>query len=624
MHNCGPLALQESPTVAGDEVRIGNDRMLAAIRLILWHRRPVSHVVETISSSWTAICWRSRTAPKLPPSQTLPSSWTGIYIEDGRREHTARFRYPGLLTAPDAVRLVNIHSPTNDGIINATLSDAILSQNPYFYALSYEWGPIEGLRTILLNGFSIQIRKNLYDFLSIYSEKGGARALWIDAICINQDDVQERNRQVSLMGDIYKTATCVRLWLGNEADSSGALLRHFREEGACIRAFARLPSNDDRDVRVVTELPPALEPTPPDLSQHVTALARLLRRSYWERAWIVQELILGRDITVHCGRETVSWSYLVALASSVWREYFEGTVIDKLFEHKLILTQGRMSLLEILSLYPNRKCQEPRDQVYSLLSLDSTPLKSGKKIIEVDYDIDLCSLLLRTFNASQGLTTRDAANFERLRLTLGLEWDDLFDAVHKPRYVRHGEPWFNPDRPFDVFAQDGSWGRVVTADPLSTGSYAGMLFITSDDDEYAWAPFHECGLARHATVGDYIFGLFGTSLALLFRLVEERLVFVAPMIIVTMERVAKPEDVKVSDFEHRLLLSSLFCRDDPTTGWNNFVRLNFLQWAATCGCLGKEQKLRGRLPPTAGRLPGTFWEMVDTKQSTQCSAGHTH
>lgn len=120
----------------------------------------------------------------------------------------------------------------------------------------------------------------------------------------------------------------------------------------------------------------------------------MLRRSYQKRAWIVQDLNLVRDSKVHCGRETVSRSYLHALASSacMWRKYFEGTVIHKISKHELILTQRRMSLLDILGLCPDQNVRSlaTRSTDYSLSSLDSTPLRSAK-MIEVDYDVDLCT-----------------------------------------------------------------------------------------------------------------------------------------------------------------------------------------------------------------------------------------
>lgn len=65
------------------------------------------------------------------------------------------------------------------------------------------------------------------------------------------------------------------------------------------------------------------------------------------------------------------------------------------------------------------------------------------------------------------------------------------------------------------------------------GSDAGMRIITSDDDTDAQVPWHDCGLARDAAVGNYIFGLYVTSLAFLFPLVEGSLLFVAPMILMT-------------------------------------------------------------------------------------------
>lgn len=611
-HGCGALVFQESPVVVGDQLHIRSDRIVRTIKLLAWQSRPMSHVVETLSSSWTGICWRTKDDSQA--SQNLTSSWTGQYAESGYWGHRASFKYPPLHPSTDAIRLLHIHPSAANGRVNATLSVATLSRKPFFYALSYEWGPAEGLRMILLNGKPFQIRNNLFDFLNVFSRRGGTSTLWIDAICINQEDIQEKTRQVALMGDIYRTATCVHLWLGNEADGSGELFEHFHAEGRCIREFSQQHCK-------VVESPPMLDPIPQDFPEHKVSLARLLHRSYWTRAWIVQELVLARDITVHCGSKTISWSYLRALALGPWSEYFEGSVIEKIFEHRMVTAaplKRQWPLLNLLALYPDQQCQEPRDRIYSLLSLDGT-IKSGKSLIEVDYEIDLCSLLLRTFNASQaGFDTRDAGNFERLRLALSLEWEEVLDSTTKPRYVKEGESWYSADRPFDVFAQVGVSGTVTSAEEVTAGPYAGMLFITLHPTTNFESPFLEGGLTSQAEVGDYIFELFGTSLALVFRIVDDVLTFVAPIIVLTVWQSAhKLEDIHISHFEHQLLVSSIFQGDDPAVGWSNFVRLNLVQWAAACGCLKENKRIGARLPQTAGSVPDVLWRKFDPSLSLE-------
>ena len=95
-----------------------------------------------------------------------------------------------------------------------------LRDRPGYEALSYTWGDPLDTRTVMLKDQPFQVTKNLEAALRnlrhrlIHGTKSNDRVLWIDAICINQTDIQERNVQVRRMLDIYKSATRVVIWLG--------------------------------------------------------------------------------------------------------------------------------------------------------------------------------------------------------------------------------------------------------------------------------------------------------------------------------------------------------------------------------------------------------------------------
>lgn len=92
-----------------------------------------------------------------------------------------------------------------------------------YFALSYNWGDSACTKTIILNGEPFQVTKNLYIALDknrtveIFNTR---YMLWVDAICINQEDLQERNLQVQRMQHIYKQGFVTYTWLGPEADES--------------------------------------------------------------------------------------------------------------------------------------------------------------------------------------------------------------------------------------------------------------------------------------------------------------------------------------------------------------------------------------------------------------------
>lgn len=96
---------------------------------------------------------------------------------------------------------------------------------PYF-ALSYVWGgPNIREHDLICNGRLMKITYNLWVALKAVWSKFPTRKLWVDAICINQDDISERNQQVAMMGDIYSRAECVAICVGEATPHSDAFLR---------------------------------------------------------------------------------------------------------------------------------------------------------------------------------------------------------------------------------------------------------------------------------------------------------------------------------------------------------------------------------------------------------------
>jgi hypothetical protein len=102
------------------------------------------------------------------------------------------------------IRLVYLLPSNKRGAtIQCRLVLANLGPDLIYEALSYKWGPILPEHQILLSGCRFNIRKNLWQALRQLRRKREERILWIDALCINQANVLERNHQVAQMGRIY-------------------------------------------------------------------------------------------------------------------------------------------------------------------------------------------------------------------------------------------------------------------------------------------------------------------------------------------------------------------------------------------------------------------------------------
>jgi hypothetical protein len=117
------------------------------------------------------------------------------------------------LSDSNEIRLLDLQPRRPGEGIKCTMRHVKLSENPQYEALSYMWGPKEHSQ-IEIDGVVVEVRRNLWNALLELRHEQDARTLWIDAICINQDDISERNHQVTQMGTIYKNSVRCVAWLG--------------------------------------------------------------------------------------------------------------------------------------------------------------------------------------------------------------------------------------------------------------------------------------------------------------------------------------------------------------------------------------------------------------------------
>ena len=105
--------------------------------------------------------------------------------------------------------------------VKCELQSAVFGPDtPKYIALSYCWGDAIHKTWISCNGQRLALTKDLLNAIRKLRRKGETMMLWVDQICINQEDVEERGSQVQLMRKIYKNAANVLIWLGDEADKS--------------------------------------------------------------------------------------------------------------------------------------------------------------------------------------------------------------------------------------------------------------------------------------------------------------------------------------------------------------------------------------------------------------------
>ena len=206
-----------------------------------------------------------------------------------------------------------------------TITEPSFSVNqvlPY-EALSYHWGSGEATFKIKIytEGFpgTFPIRPNLHAALNQLRLPDKPRRLWIDAICINQNDNDELNAQVSIMADVYSKATSVCVWLGEASPDSNLALNF----------ISRIVNLDDFDRLVADRRTP----------QEWAALSSLMRRTWFSRRWVVQEIALAARATLYCGDAYVDWADFadaVSLFEAVESENHtisKSIMMSELFNH---------------------------------------------------------------------------------------------------------------------------------------------------------------------------------------------------------------------------------------------------------------------------------------------------
>lgn len=251
-----------------------------------------------------------------------------------------------------------------------------------YEALSYTWGqPSTQSRWINLSGTPFHVQPNLFDALKSLRGRETTVALWIDAICINQIDSVEKNHQVSLMGQIYTKAKNVAAWIGPETPGSEFAFQ-------CLELMAL--SDGIRREADGLQGSGQLLATLPRIEPPAEELRTLCRREYWQRAWIRQEFLLAKDITLYCGSSSISWAKfgvqaMVANVKDV-DEVPESRLVGDFFFHRQKMNPPRPKTLEAhLNRYGMSKCSDLRDRVLSLLSLSSDCVGCEKELI--DYSI---------------------------------------------------------------------------------------------------------------------------------------------------------------------------------------------------------------------------------------------
>lgn len=217
------------------------------------------------------------------------------------------------------------------------------SRSPYL-ALSYTWKlddiaaePVErpACPIVMIGGYGLPIGHSLFDFLEQFcrrkgklAQKSKSKLLWIDAVCINQQDFVERASQVAFMRKIYESATEVVVWLGRHDSYSRAVIPlidlltkiNFNRTTTNFDGL-HYQSRTDSDFYEQNQMKPLSE------TDHLN-MCSFYSRSWFHRLWTMQELVVAKAVIVLCGETNSGWLGLQIPSLIAIKRGWTGTLIS--------------------------------------------------------------------------------------------------------------------------------------------------------------------------------------------------------------------------------------------------------------------------------------------------------
>jgi hypothetical protein len=275
---------------------------------------------------------------------------------------------------------------------------------------------------------AISITKSLYGALKALRPQESSRWLWVDAVCIAQGDIQEKNHQVRQMAEIYREAESVIVWTGN--DQCLDIFETLADVGQlCEKAIESGkmsdPPGDFEDEEIMMRLR-RCDPT---------GLRNFFDRPWFNRVWTVQEFIMAKQLYIHAGRVNMVYSvfkFAVRACSSLTNTsqvYKYHAVIDRVwrlvqlrdFYVAFVFLDNRMGKLRhlfyCLAALEGRQCSNESDNFYSILGLllDDFGISPNYDLPIFDVRMDVTKKILLAGNTS-GLDSAETFMNSKFRL----------------------------------------------------------------------------------------------------------------------------------------------------------------------------------------------------------------
>ena len=384
------------------------------------------------------------------------------------------------------IRVLLIHSSQDSSAqVHCSLQCVSLtdSKRAPYQALSYVWGDPKITVPIWVDGREVQVTTNLDAALRRVRDTTPDQTihLWVDAVCIDQNNLVDRSQQVQLMADIYRGAEKVIVWLGeaSEEDNSNLGMDKCADWGS---------HHQDRDSRYLLDEEVWMGKFD---ASNWEAVGKILARPYWQRRWIYQEVLLARDAVVMCGPRVTPWKNFVGLQMAIYQvsrkldmippdrwAIMEGAKLSTMKTFMPAEEGDDRRLLNLLKNTSQMDCLDKRDHLYSLLGLAS----------------DAGSYPIPDYTKS---VTEVYTSFARAHIESTKTLDILHEAacrLSSRQYLLLGFPWWVPDWRLKPFG-DVQLSRFPFDACAGLDAYAGTA---EPDDlfafEFGQLQLHSCGV----------------------------------------------------------------------------------------------------------------------------------
>ncbi|CAO2654492.1 Nn.00g112250.m01.CDS01 [Neocucurbitaria sp. VM-36] len=351
-----------------------------------------------------------------------PDQWThpNLFYNYQKLETLASFRLLQIERPPD-----DTNSPCHYSLIQTTLDQA-----PPYETLSYVWGTTDRDEIVTLrNGKFLRITKLLEESLAFVERQCSTGYLWIDQICIDQDDRSERGQQVKLMGQIYASCTRVLVWLGRmtKLDAELSFADDLEQSHASKDTLVPKVSTMRRLIHLLRKM------TGSGGSSAGSAWLEVLQSQWFQRAWVVQEVVLPPSAlfilatisTLPHQALTISLSELHTMVNlqAMGIDGADAVVVDTIrimyrrcSEQRRDQNHPHTPIEQTLSLLaPRAKTSEELDRLYAFFGLN----------------LDTCIDLTPSYESSLEVAMIDTAS-SIIEGTCSL---DIFEVI--PRAVEH-------------------------------------------------------------------------------------------------------------------------------------------------------------------------------------------